>query len=206
MIKMEEIMEKIMADIRAFRDKEFAAHSERKMVITDFLDCLDVCRAAYGDLFESWFEGFFPELDVFSPASTRFHHNYAGGWMVHTGEMWGIYKAIPFHLTLTGYGDVRHFMALAILAHDIFKAMKGHYKTAEDRTISFGGGQDHLVSISEYLRDNPIRFLCVDDNEELLHMVRSHHGRMQWGCIEEPKTPAAKLLHQLDMISAHCLK
>jgi 3'-5' exoribonuclease len=37
---------------------------------------------------------------------------------------------------------------------------------------------------------------------QIAHCIASHHGRHEWGALEEPRTPEACLVHQADMLSA----
>ena len=39
--------------------------------------------------------------------------------------------------------------------------------------------------------------------DKLAHIIASHHGRIDWGAIVEPKTIEARLFHHIDDISAH---
>ena len=168
-----------------------------------FKDSLYECFSVYGDLFEAWYAGL-PKADYASPASSRFHHNYPGGVLVHCGQMIEVYRSIRGMYELEGYAADATFMELAIVLHDHFKMVDGHYKTEGEKIVATLG-RDHLKEMTDHLKSHAMLFLTPDEGSELIHMIGSHHGRMNWGCVEEPRTASANLLHQLDMISAKCL-
>ena len=100
-------------------------------------------------------------------------------------------------------------VTLGVLLHDVFKSKNDHYVIKPDGKIVRGNKDDHLLDIHRTLTEDKeelMLFLSEKEADDLTHMVGSHHGRKEWGCVEEPKTEEAKLLHQLDMISAHVLK
>ena len=43
-----------------------------------------------------------------------------------------------------------------------------------------------------------------EERDEIGHLILSHHGRRDWGAIQEPKTAEAWALHLADMASAFC--
>ena len=125
-------------------------------------------------------------------------------WDAITGQMIEVYRSIRGMYELEGYAADATFMELAIVLHDHFKMVDGHYKTEGEKIVATLG-RDHLKEMTDHLKSHAMLFLTPDESSELIHMIGSHHGRMNWGCVEEPRTASANLLHQLDMISAKCL-
>lgn len=145
------------------------------------------------------------------PAAIKFHHAYEGGLLEHTLEVTEyalcIAKAFPFAKV------DRDVLITAALWHDWGKTLE--YQI-EDWT-SNGKDIPHLIrnkdatgfnvwtrdhEATTHLATSAIEFSKHCDNPAVVHCILSHHGRKDWGAIEEPRTVEALILHQADMLSA----
>ena len=134
-----------------------------------------------------------------SPAAKRMHHAYAGGLLFHVLSMarigdWmvGHYPRLDRDLLLTG-----------VLLHDIGKVIE-YDTTAGIQITDDGHLVGHLVrgvimveAAAAELPDFPPPVL-----RQIVHLLVSHHGKVEWGSPVSPKTLEAVLLHQLDLLDS----
>jgi 3'-5' exoribonuclease len=142
------------------------------------------------------------------PAALKRHHAYIGGLVEHTVGVTrlceaaaGFYPAANRDLLITG----------AIL-HDIGKTRtyqigKGFTGTDEGKLIG------HLI-LGVQMVEQAVNQLGAEVNPEyqvrlrnnLLHLLVSHHGLMEWGSPIEPLTVEACILHHADNMDADVVK
>lgn len=145
-----------------------------------------------------------------SPAATRHHHNYTGGLVEHTLEMWELAERISEQYA----GRVNRELLLAGVAlHDVGKIKCYRLISGVSERTDYGDLLDHIfisASMVSNLWDKIMTEEVVgEDGEEaarnkamLLHVILSHHGRKEWGSPVLPQCPEAVLLHYCDQISA----
>ena len=130
-----------------------------------------------------------------APAAKTMHHPYLGGLLEHSLSLVrlcrfvsGHYKGIDADLLVTG----------AIL-HDFGKIDELSYDRAFGYTNE-GQMIGHLVMetimVAEKIRDIP--GFPDDLRRHLLHLLLSHHGKLEYGSPKLPSTPEALLLAMLD--------
>lgn len=137
------------------------------------------------------------------PAATKMHHNYQGGLVVHTAEVFSIANAIAQALPYKQFINHDIIRASAAL-HDIGKTVTyflndlgmADRRTSENTIghLYYGmrmveGTAKHQVLDEQYLH-------------EILHNIAAHHGTAELGTIKEPKSLEAIIVHQADYISA----
>ncbi len=132
-----------------------------------------------------------------SSASYRLHHSYKSGLIEHVTEMLIMAEAV-----LQRYPKMNKDLLLSgILLHDIGKVIE--YDTKATITISTQGKLlGHIFIGTEQVKNNAptdIPELLLD---ELLHLILSHHGQLEFGSPVLPKTPEAITLSSLDNASA----
>lgn len=141
-----------------------------------------------------------------APASTRFHHAYAGGLLQHILEVaeYALASAAPLNLD----DESTDVLIASCLWHDALKIYE--YESAPDflentvfqRTQNLEG-IGHIcagaVAFSLYSRHEE---LDLKIEKRVVHCILAHHGRPEWGSPVEPQTVEALLLHQADMLSA----
>ena len=138
-----------------------------------------------------------------SPSAIIHHHNYIGGNMEHTigvirlcQNICGMYPNINKDLLICG----------AIL-HDIGK-LKEYTYTASIDTSDEGNFIGHIVIGEQWIREK-IQELKSNNKEfpkelenQLIHLILSHHGKLEWGSPKIPKLVEACILHQADLMDS----
>ena len=133
-------------------------------------------------------------LFMTTPAAEKYHHNYIGGLLKHTHEVYDIVDRLGMMFPIEKLDELK----LAAILHDAGKMFE--YETdiklgtaAINKEWMHGG-------ISHIFWGTTLAQKCGAFN--VARMVGSHHGRVEWGALFEPETPEEKVLHQADMISA----
>jgi len=134
-----------------------------------------------------------------APAARRIHHAYRSGFLEHVYEL--IILARPL---IELYPEInRDLLHAGILLHDIGKLEELSWGWDTDLTL-----EGHLVGHIVLGARKVARAIDVIDGfpkeraAELLHMVVSHHGRLEWGSPRRPKSIEAVALHYLDNLDA----
>jgi len=138
-----------------------------------------------------------------APAATKYHHAVIGGLTEHTLN---VVNNVENMLKLYPNADAE-IALLGALLHDIGKAKELSYDFAFDYTVE-GNLLGHIligcILVKESIED--VRKTSIDFPKEkeilLLHMIASHHGRLEWGSPQTPKTIEAAILHHCDLIDA----
>jgi len=154
-------------------------------------------------------EAFGREFKV-SPAASFHHHNYRGGLIEHTLDVWDLaeklYPAYEEHLD--------HDLLLCGAAlHDVGKTKSYDLSVGVSQRTDLGHLLDHIfmgASMVSNLWDRAVKpELGPADAPRaarcktlLLHIILSHHGYKEWGSPVLPQTPEAVLIHYCDQISA----
>lgn len=138
-----------------------------------------------------------------APAAVRIHQAYLHGLLEHTlnvmylaDKVADLYEPIDRDLLIT-----------ATLIHDIGKIRELDWKrsftyTTEGRLLGH-------ISIGASMIDQIIRKIQgkngFDDlkRQQIVHIVLSHHGKMEWGSPVIPKTKEARVLHYADHTEAY---
>ena len=134
-----------------------------------------------------------------APAAMSYHHAYLGGLIEHVLSLIGAADKICDH-----YGELRRDLIVAGLAlHDIGKIEELSYKTGL-RYTTRGQLLGH-ISIGAELVSEKVR--AIPDfpaslRDQLLHIILSHHGELQFGSPKEPLFPEALVVHLLDNLDS----
>ncbi|MEM7111853.1 MAG: HD domain-containing protein [Chloroflexota bacterium] len=135
---------------------------------------------------------------VNAPAARGMHHAYLGGLLEHTLSMAAIGEHLAQH-----YSYVNKDLLLAgTLLHDMGKAIEYDVHT------SFGFSEDgrlvgHIVRAIVMVETAAQKHNIPEDQlRELVHLIASHHGKLEWGSPMQPKTLEAILLHQIDLLDS----
>lgn len=145
-----------------------------------------------------------------SPAARRHHHNYRGGLIEHTLEVWNLADAIS---RARGGPLDRELLLCAAALHDVGKVKSYSLTAGVSERTEAGELLDHIFisgSMVSNLWDSAVKPAVAADKAEdaarlkglLLHVILSHHGRYEWGSPVLPRTPEAVLIHFCDQISA----
>ena len=133
-----------------------------------------------------------------APAARVMHHAYIGGLLEHTLTMaktadflTGVYPYINRDLLLSG-----------VLLHDFGKTKEYAFNdefgfTEDGRMVGHIVRAIVTVELAAAQMDFP-----EDDLRQLIHLIASHHGTLEWGSPVVPKTIEAVLLHQIDLLDS----
>jgi 3'-5' exoribonuclease len=133
-----------------------------------------------------------------SPAARSMHHAYIGGLLEHTLSMVSIANSL-----VEQYGYVNKDLLIAgILLHDMGKAheytLEGAFDFSDDGRLV--GHIVRAVTMVEQAAET-LEF-PEDDLRQIVHLIASHHGHLEWGSPVIPKTLEAILLHQVDLLDS----
>jgi 3'-5' exoribonuclease len=157
---------------------------------------------------DEWFAGavekFFDDSESFEkfcivPAAKSVHHAYIHGLLEHT---LGVVRLGIETVKLYPYLNKSLVLAGALF-HDIGKALEldisaGFEYTCEGRLL--GHLMQGYTLVEGYI--NSIDGFPVSLRQQLLHLIISHHGSLEFGSPQVPKTSEALLLHFIDDMDA----
>lgn len=133
------------------------------------------------------------------PASVDKHHCYEGGLLQHTYEV----ICLAMNLNTLKKDLNTEAIFLGALLHDIgkievyYKHIDKYYKKLEySKTLHIS---ESLRLYQEYFETSKPLL------NNVIHIIKSHHGPIEHGSLEEPQTPEAWAVHLADMQSAFCL-
>lgn len=132
-----------------------------------------------------------------SAAAISVHHAYKGGLLEHTLEM----------LRMSDFLDERYpkvnsdILIAGIIFHDLGKVSE--YETGLTVKMSTTGKLlGHIFIGAEMIKQAAPKDMPNDLLEELLHLVLSHHGELEFGSPVKPKTVEAIAISRFDDSSA----
>lgn len=134
------------------------------------------------------------------PASTRGHHAQLGGLLKHTAEVAVIARAVA-----RSCGADLDLVFAGVLLHDIGKLESYSWHGTFDFTKA--GSLVGHVALGALMLDRRLdeetEPPCTEEERQvLLHLVLSHHGRLEYGSPVTPMTLEAEVLHWADNASA----
>ena len=134
-----------------------------------------------------------------APAARTMHHACIGGLLEHTLSMAQIARYLAGH-----YDYVNLDLLLAgTLLHDAGKALE--YAVADGFSFSDDGRLvGHIVRAVAMVEKAAAELNTIPAGElrQLVHLIASHHGTLEWGSPVLPKTLEAILLHQIDLLDS----
>lgn len=134
-----------------------------------------------------------------APAARAMHHASVGGLLEHSLSMARLAEAAAANYP---YVD-RDLLVSGALAHDMGKVweytLDGEFGVSDDGHLI-----GHITRAAIYIETEAAKYTEINavDVRELLHLVISHHGTLEWGSPVQPKTLEAILLHQLDLMDS----
>jgi 3'-5' exoribonuclease len=143
------------------------------------------------------------------PAALKRHHAYVGGLVEHTVGVVSLCDAASQYYPWVN----RDLLITGAILHDIgktrtYKIGRGFDGTDEGKLIG------HLILGVEMV-EKAIASVNIEPNEQdfrealrnnLIHLLVSHHGIMEWGSPIEPLTVEACILHHADNTDAEVTK
>jgi 3'-5' exoribonuclease len=144
-----------------------------------------------------------------APGAKSVHHAYFGGLLEHTLSMARVAGPLADH-----YGINKSLLIAGCILHDIGKVREMTYTYEEGFGYSTEGTLLGHISLGMQMVANEARYLQdvygeSDDRGfdsrkrmELLHLIASHHGLLEFGSPKVPLMREAFLLHAIDGMDA----
>lgn len=130
-----------------------------------------------------------------APAAKSLHHVYLGGLLEHTLSVVGMALRACEH-----YPQMNRDLVLAgVLLHDLGKTAELSYQRSFGYT-DVGNLIGHIPLESLWISKacEGIQGFPEELKLQILHVVLSHHGKLEFGSPVTPRTPEAFLVHTLD--------
>jgi len=134
-----------------------------------------------------------------APAGKSWHHAYIHGLLEHTLEIIKICELMcEFHSELN-----KDLLLSGAMLHDIGKIEELSYDSAFEYTDK-GKLVGHIVIASNLVRDEikKISNFPIELENNLIHLILSHQGKLEHASPVVPKTAEAIALYQADELSA----
>ena len=134
-----------------------------------------------------------------APAARQVHHAWLGGLLEHVVSLLGLAQVVAAHYPMLD----RDLLLTGVILHDIGKIRELSWETGFDYTVEgillghIQMGIDLVEKTIDGLPDFPPRLRTV-----VLHMVLSHHGKLEFGSPKLPMTPEALALSFVDDFDA----
>ena len=130
-----------------------------------------------------------------APAAKSMHHAYLGGLLEHTLSILGMADRACGHYR----GLNRDLVVAGVFLHDVGKTAELSYQRSIGYTDA-GNLLGHIAIESEWISRavGKIPGFPEELRMQIVHIVLSHHGRLEFGSPVLPKTPEALLVHYLD--------
>jgi 3'-5' exoribonuclease len=140
------------------------------------------------------------------PASCGNHHSYEGGLLVHSCSTARLAGKIAEHFGPDKAN--RDFCIAGGLLHDIGKVLCYQKEKASDGTMKYGPTQEsiwfHHIPIGFHLAASIAEGHRIPKEKyyPILHIILSHHGRLEYHSPVVPKIPEAFIVHKSDYLDA----
>ncbi len=134
-----------------------------------------------------------------APAARQLHHAWLGGLLEHVVSLLGLADRVAAHYPMLD----RDLLVTGVILHDIGKVRELTWETGFDYTVEgvllghIQMGVDLVEKTIATLPDFPARLRTL-----VLHMILSHHGKLEFGSPKLPMIPEALVLNFLDDLDA----
>jgi 3'-5' exoribonuclease len=134
-----------------------------------------------------------------APAARQLHHAWLGGLLEHVVSLLSLADGVAAHYPLLD----RDLLVTGVILHDIGKVRELSWVTGFDYTVEgvllghIQMGVDLVEKTIAGLPEFPDRLRTL-----VLHMILSHHGKLEFGSPKLPMIPEALVLNFLDDLDA----
>jgi 3'-5' exoribonuclease len=134
-----------------------------------------------------------------APAARQLHHAWLGGLLEHVVSLLNLADRVAAHYPLLD----RDLLLTGVILHDIGKTRELSWGVGFDYTVEgvllghIQMGADLVEKTIERLPDFPDRLRTL-----VLHMILSHHGKLEFGSPKLPMIPEAIVLNFVDDLDA----
>jgi 3'-5' exoribonuclease len=139
------------------------------------------------------------EAFIEAPAAKQLHHAYLGGLLEHVVSLIGLADRVVPHYPML----MRDLVVTGVILHDIGKIRELAWETGFEYTLEgtllghIQIGAAMIEKTIDTLPDFPPRLKTL-----VLHMILSHHGKLEFGSPKLPMIPEALMLNFLDDMDA----
>ncbi len=134
-----------------------------------------------------------------APAARQLHHAWLGGLLEHVVSLLGLAEKVAAHYPQLD----RDLLVTGVVLHDLGKIRELAWETGFDYTVEgvllghIQMGVDLVEKTIAALPDFPPRLRTL-----VLHMILSHHGKLEFGSPKLPMIPEALVLNFIDDLDA----
>ncbi len=134
-----------------------------------------------------------------APAARQLHHAWLGGLLEHVVSLLGLAEKVAAHYPQLD----RDLLLSGVVLHDLGKIRELSWETGFDYTVEgvllghIQMGVDLVEKTIAGLPDFPDRLRTL-----VLHMILSHHGKLEFGSPKLPMIPEALVLNFIDDLDA----
>lgn len=148
------------------------------------------------------------------PAAVGMHNNWPGGLLEHIWSMCQVAEPIIAHYKkLYKIPFSRDKVLFGVICHDVGKVVEYDSDGITCKYTPTGVLTPHIVAGIGWIYDRASNWYrtnhdlltseeFVAERNQLVHIIASHHGKMEWGSPVVPSTLEAILVHQIDMIDS----
>ena len=134
-----------------------------------------------------------------APAARQLHHAWLGGLLEHVVSLLGMAESVAAHYSMLN----RDLLVTGVILHDVGKIRELMWESGFDYTVEgvlLGHIQMGVELVGKTIAGLPgfpdrLRTLVV-------HMILSHHGKLEFGSPKLPMIPEALVLNFLDDLDA----
>jgi 3'-5' exoribonuclease len=134
-----------------------------------------------------------------APAARQLHHAWLGGLLEHVISLLGLAESVAAHYSMLD----RDLLVTGVILHDVGKIRELIWESGFDYTVEgillghIQMGVDLVEKTIDGLPGFPDRLRTL-----VLHMILSHHGKLEFGSPKLPMIPEALALNFVDDLDA----
>jgi len=153
----------------------------------------DLKNAYLKKLVDAVLTGEFYEKYLESPAAYYIHHAYKHGLLEHTLDMLKMSESV-----IARYPKMnKDLLVTGIMFHDLGKVFEYSLTTSISVTKE-GKLLGHIFMGADYVKSHAPKDIPTDLLDEVVHLILSHQGELEFGSPIKPKTTEAVALYYLD--------
>jgi len=149
-----------------------------------------------------------------APAATNMHQPWIGGLLEHTYSMLSLALPIIGHYQ-SKYGShyfSRDKVLFGVIIHDLGKIFEYDLTSPSFQKTKLGKLENHIVKCPILIHEAAMEWHRINaatlnfdfelEKAHLIHLIVTHHGKLEFGSPIVPASLEALLLHQIDMIDS----
>lgn len=183
-------------DLKAFYQFAPLSAEQLQAEITGYINRIDnkILKTIVTEIIKDHYTEFFEY-----PAGMAIHHDYYYGLAYHVYSMLRLADAyLAFYPIFN-----KDLVYTGVIVHDVGKVIeltgpKGTQYTKRGNLL----GHISIGANFVYEKASSLGYLETEEVTNLLHIVLSHHGKLEFGSPKEPRTPEALLVHYLDYVDS----